>query len=168
MARKIEESNSVNLIDWDEETASPSIPSFLRDSSDTSSDDQPKKQKSVLVTGATGFLSKYLLPQLDADPNIGTIHVVAVRDEPFEEAPRKTATPKVITHTGDLSSPLLGLIDDEFLTLFSEVDVILHMGAVSSFWDNYNVPRPVNVRPTKVLVKLAPLPAKSPSITSPQ
>ncbi|KAL8790212.1 MAG: hypothetical protein Q9213_000743 [Squamulea squamosa] len=155
MARKIEESNRVDLVDWDEETAPPSIPSFLRESSDTASDDQPKKQKSVLVTGATGFLSKYLLPQLDADPEVGTIHAVAVRDKPSEEGPRKFASPKVKSHIGDLTSPLLGLTEEEFLTLSTEVDVVLHMGAVRSFWDNYNVLRPVNVHPTKELVKLA-------------
>lgn len=33
--------------------------------------------------------------------------------------------------------------------------MILHMGAVRSFWDNYHVLRPSNVHPTKELVKLA-------------
>ncbi|KAL8913542.1 MAG: hypothetical protein Q9171_001624 [Xanthocarpia ochracea] len=152
MARKIEESSGVDLIDWDEETAPPSIPTFLRDSADTGAD-QPKT-KTVLVTGGTGFLSKYLLPQLDASLDVGTIHVVAVRDK-LPKAPRKFASPKVISHGGDLSSPLLGLSEEQFRTLSSEVDIILHMGAVRSFWDNYNVLRPVNVDPTKELVKLA-------------
>ena len=152
MARKIEESSGVDLIDWDEETAPPSIPTFLRDSADTGADHP--KTKTVLVTGGTGFLSKYLLPQLDASLDVGTIHVVAVRDK-LPEAPRKFASPKVIAHGGDLSSPLLGLSEEQFRTLSSEVDIILHMGAVRSFWDNYNVLRPVNVDPTKELVKLA-------------
>lgn len=152
MARKIEESSSVDLIDWDEETTPPSIPSFLRDSSDTG--DDKSKTKSVLVTGGTGFLSKYLLPQLDASPNVDTIHVVAVRDKPAD-GPRKFDSPKVVAHSGDLTSPLLGLSEEEFLAMSSEVDIILHMGAVRSFWDNYNVLRPVNVHPTKELIKLA-------------
>ncbi|KAL8654407.1 MAG: hypothetical protein Q9226_003450 [Calogaya cf. arnoldii] len=152
MARKIEESSSVDLIDWDEETAPPAIPSFLRDSSDTGA--EQSKAKTVLVTGGTGFLSKYLLPQLDASPDVDTIHVVAIREKP-SSAPRKFNSTKIIAHTGDLTSPLLGLSEEEFLTMSSKVDIILHMGAVRSFWDNYNVLRPINVHPTKELIKLA-------------
>ncbi|KAL8725084.1 MAG: hypothetical protein Q9166_007578 [cf. Caloplaca sp. 2 TL-2023] len=128
MARKIEESSSVDLIDWDEETAPPSIPSILSDGPEFHADQS--KTKTVLVTGGTGFLAN--------------------------EGPRELLTSsKIVSHGGDLSTPLLGLSEDQFRALSSQVDVILHMGAVRSFWDNYNVLRPSNVHPTKELVKLA-------------
>jgi hybrid polyketide synthase / nonribosomal peptide synthetase ACE1 len=153
MARKIEESSSVELIDWEEETAPPAIPSFLRNGPEIRADQQ--KTKTVLVTGGTGFLAKYLLPQLAASPDVGTIHCIAVRDRP-SEGPRKLfASSKIVSHSGDLSAPLLGLSEDEFRALSSQVDVIIHMGAARSFWDNYHVLRPSNVHPTKELVKLA-------------
>ncbi|PGH21386.1 hypothetical protein AJ80_03303 [Polytolypa hystricis UAMH7299] len=153
MARKIEKSTSVDLIDWDQETAPPSIPSFLKGISETHTDQQ--KAKTVLVTGATGFIAKHILPQLDANPDVGTIHCVAVRDKPAEGPRKLISSAKIVSHSGDLSAPLLGLSEDEFRTLATEVDVILHMGAVRSFWDNYHALRPSNVQPTKELVKLA-------------
>lgn len=158
MARRIEESTSIGAIDWEQETAPPSLPNFLETNLTTA---RPlaggqEKPRTVLLTGATGFLAKHLLPRLAASPGVGTIHCVAVRDRPGE-GPRAPAhpSPKIVTHSGDLSKPLLGLSEGEFLALAGEVDVILHMGAVRSFWDNYHVLRPGNVHPTRELVRLA-------------
>ncbi len=149
MARRIEESASVDLIDWELETRPPVIPSFLQDVPAKSE----TKAKTILATGGTGFLAKYFLPQLAARSDIDRIHCVAVRDKPREET--LFSSPKIVYHVGDLSLPLLGLGEDEFRELASQVDVILHMGAVRSFWDNYHLLRPSNVHPTKELVKLA-------------
>ena len=149
MARKIEESASVDLINWELETCPPVIPSFLRDIPAKSE----TKAKTILITGGTGFLAKYFLRQLAARSDIDTIHCVAVRDKPRKE--NLFSSPKIVYHVGDLSLPLLGLGVDEFRELASQVDVILHMGAVRSFWDNYHVLRPSNVHPTKELLMLA-------------
>lgn len=62
---------------------------------------------------------------------------------------------KIVCHAGDLSVPLLGLSEVEFHTLSAKADVILHMGAARSFWDNYNILRPSNFHSTKELIKLA-------------
>ncbi|OQE41240.1 hypothetical protein PENCOP_c005G01989 [Penicillium coprophilum] len=149
MARKIEESPTVDPINWEQETTPPAVPTFLRDLAPKTT----ATAKTVLVTGATGFLGQAMLPQLAARPDVAAIHCVAVRDKP-RVRPLFSA-PNVAYHPGDLSLPFLGLGVDEFRELASQVDVILHMGAVRSFWDNYNVLRPSNVHPTKELAKLA-------------
>jgi hybrid polyketide synthase/nonribosomal peptide synthetase ACE1 len=149
MARMMEESASTAVINWEQETSPPAIPSFLAN--------VPAKiettTKTILVTGGTGFLARYLLPQLAARSDVGTIHCIAVRDKQREVAP--FSSPKVVYHAGDMSMPLLGLSESEFCDMASQVDAILHMGAVRSFWDNYQVLRPNNVQSTKELVKLA-------------
>lgn len=149
MARNIDESSGVKQIDWDKETTPPSNPTFLQS--------LPAKVKTpaltVMVTGATGFIGKYILPQLASREDVQMIHCVAVRDKPRQRD--LFTAPNVTYHVGDLSSPMLGLSVDEFRRLSSEVDVVLHMGAVRSFWDNYHVLRPSNVESMKEIVKLA-------------
>ncbi|KAJ5740973.1 hypothetical protein N7493_000845 [Penicillium malachiteum] len=159
MAKEIESSPSVEFIDWDLETSPPSIPEFLASASDTLSDVSAKENgsKSLLVTGATGYIARHLLQSLSANPTIQTIHCVAVRDKASDKYRKLISTDKIKTYTGDLSEPLLGLTEDDFRRLSSDVDVILHLGAARSFWDNYNILRPSNVRPTRELVKLAAL-----------
>ncbi|KAK8016704.1 hybrid NRPS/PKS enzyme [Apiospora rasikravindrae] len=123
----------------------------IEESSKSISGAPKSASKTVLVLGATGLLSKTLLPQLLANPAIAKIHAVAVRD--VSKLPADS--PKLVVHTGDLVSPRLGLSQETFKVLASEVDVILHLGAVRSFWDNYHTLRPINVNPTKEVVKLA-------------
>lgn len=152
MAHKIDESASVAPLNWDSETMPPIIPSFLDEVPKNRVAAQEKKTgKTVVLTGATGFLAKHVLPQLAARSDVETIHCITVRDP----ARFNFASPKIRCHAGDLSAPLLGLSTEEFVDLASQVDVILHIGAARSFWDNYNVLRPSNVHPTKELVKLA-------------
>ncbi|KAJ5103135.1 Acyl transferase/acyl hydrolase/lysophospholipase [Penicillium argentinense] len=149
MARSIEESATVDSIDWDQETAPPSIPSFISNLQSKST----TAAKTFLVTGATGFLGQSVIRQLAARSDVAEIHCVAVRDKP--RARPLFSAPNVVFHPGDLSLPLLGLGVDEFRELANQADVILHLGAVRSFWDNYNVLRPSNVHPIKELVKMA-------------
>ena len=148
MAQEIEESSSVNPIDWEQETCPPAIPGFLHKVT------KPESHvKTVLLTGATGSLAKYLLPELAARSDIGIIHCVAVRDKVREKT--LFSSPKLTYHVGDLSSPLLGLSAEKFIELASSVDLILHLGAARAFWDSYNVLRPSNVYPIGEVAKLA-------------
>ncbi|SPO05365.1 related to polyketide synthase [Cephalotrichum gorgonifer] len=155
MSHKIDESVRVDHIDWDHETKPPSLPDFLLTNSPKGF--ERKEKKTVLLTGSTGFLAKYILSQLLANPAVDAIHHVAVRDPSKlrQTASTTSSAPKVVTHTGDLTAPLLGLSEAEFSHLASTVDVILHLGAARSFWDNYRVLRPVNVLATAELVKIA-------------
>ena len=151
MARKIEESAALTAINWDAETALSAMPNFL----DTLPPKAETGKKTVLVTGATGFLGRHIVPQLAERADIDKIHCIAVRDKPRDDNSRLLDHPKIAYHVGDLGLPYLGLSVNEFRTLAGEADVILHMGAVRSFWDNYHVLRPSNVAPVKELVKLA-------------
>ena len=152
MAEQIEECTSIDLISWEKEIA-------LHDEAFWKPVDRgPLKttEKVLLITGAGGFLGKHILTQLVASPDISKIHCIGLRDKPAG-TPRKLAvsSPKIITHTGDLSEPWLGLTESDFWALAGEVDSILHMGAVRSFGDNYHLLRPSNVIPTKQLIKMA-------------
>ena len=152
MAQQIEESTSVELINWEEEITLPDV------GSSGPYDRQPSKRtgKVVLITGAGGFLGKHILAQLVASPDISKIHCLAIRDKPAgTRRELAISSPKIITHKGDLSEPWLGLSEFDFRALSSEVDSILHMGAIRSFWDNYHLLRPNNVTPTKQLIKMA-------------
>ena len=157
MARKIDESISIDIIDWDKETALPDlhIPGTPADLAHT----RPVRTevKTVLLTGATGYLAKYLLTQLVASPKIDKIIAVAVRDAIDSPVPRQLpiASPKIDIIAGDLAQPRLGLAESAFAALAAEVDLVLHMGASHSFWDSYHTLRPVNVTATKELVRLA-------------
>lgn len=156
MARKIEESSQVHAIDWEEETAPPRIPALLQDvPTPRRADEQAGKPKAVLVTGATGYLARFLLPHLAASPEVGTIHCVAVRERPAGSPRQVPRSPKITSHGGDLSLPRLGLSAEVFRALSSDVDAILHLGGVRSFWDNYHVLRASNVHSTRELIKLA-------------
>lgn len=150
MARKIEESPSVGHINWGSETAPPSLPNFLTGLEAR----EEMGTRTVLITGATGNLAKHLFPLLSADPQVGKIHCVAVRDKAREVIPFADDI-KVVSHAGDLSLPLLGLSEGEFRDLAGQVDVVLHLGAVRAFWDTYHMLRPTNVDPIKELIKLA-------------
>ncbi|KAI0439973.1 lovastatin nonaketide synthase [Xylaria telfairii] len=153
MARKIEESVSVDLIDWEKETAVPSIPGILENINKDYANQEARQ--TVLITGGTSYLAKYILPMLDANPDIAAIHCVAVRETPSDKPRKIFASSKIVSHSGDLSTPLLGLSKDVFYALSSQVNIILHIGATRSFWDNYHALRSSNVDATKELAKLA-------------
>ncbi|KAJ9482269.1 hypothetical protein VN97_g11168 [Penicillium thymicola] len=151
MAREIESCPNVECIDWNLETAPPSIPEFLAGATCALSalSDKEKGTNSVPITVATSYIGRHLLPLLSAHPSVHMIHCVAVRDKSSDQLNRLISSDKIKSHGGNLSEPLLGLTEDEFRRLSSDVDVIIHLGAVRSFWDNYNI------HSTTELVKLA-------------
>ncbi|KAL9115269.1 MAG: hypothetical protein Q9227_001063 [Pyrenula ochraceoflavens] len=154
MSQRIDESSVVELIDWNRETRLPDL--------DVSGFDASKMvrpvrsdQKTVLLTGATGFLAKYLLPHFVNNPSVSKVYCVAVRNHTTSKRAVGVTDPKIISYEGDLSSPRFGLSESTFATLSGEVDVVLHMGAARSFWDSYHTLQPTNVNATKELVRLA-------------
>lgn len=111
---------------------------------------EPERLK-VLLTGATGYLGRRILAQLVADERVVEVHCLAVRQTPVELADN----PKVVVHTGDLTSPRLGLSDTTFATLAATADAVVHSAANRSFWDHYEHLRATNVASTRELVRLA-------------
>ena len=112
--------------------------------------------KTILLTGATGFLGRAILQELLQDDTVTAIHCIAVRKP--EKLPNST---KIHTYEGDLTEPLLGLTEIEVKNLTAHVDVIIHLAASRSFWDFYQLLKNVNVNPTKSLVNMS-LPRKIP------
>lgn len=154
MAKLIEDSTTIDSIDWEKELVLSDTLSVV----ETVSRKNPLKKtgRVILVTGAGGFLGKHILAKLVQEGSVSKIHCIALRDKPT--GTRRTlavSSPKIITHAGDLSEPRMGLSEADFLALASDVDVILHMGAVRSFWDNYHSLRLSNVTPTKALIQMA-------------
>lgn len=159
MAQLIEESSDTGIkadINWAVETTPPVVPDFLYGAHGKhreAEDENKGAKKSYLVTGGTSFTAKFLLEKLVARSDTRTVYCVALRDKPRDNAP--FTSPKVVYHPGNLSAPLLGLTPDAFGALASEVDVIVHLGAVRGYFDNYHLLRSSNVHPTRELVKLA-------------
>ncbi|KAL9093353.1 MAG: hypothetical protein Q9165_004094 [Trypethelium subeluteriae] len=152
MAQKIEAGLTVETIDWEKEIQLPVLTSLpVKNVKPIAT-----SKKVVLLTGAAGFLSKWILPQLVNDKQVTKIHCIGIRPKGAEN-PRKLpiTSPKIVVHPGDLSEPWLGLSETLFWELAGEVDAILHAGASRSFWDNYHALRASNVTPTKLLVKMA-------------
>ncbi|KAJ4419199.1 putative Hybrid PKS-NRPS biosynthetic cluster [Gnomoniopsis sp. IMI 355080] len=159
MAQLIEESSNTGHkaeIDWALETTPPVVPDFLYGAHGNVNDHEAEKndaRKTYLVTGGTSFTAKYLLEKLAARSDTQVIHCVALREKSRDSTP--FTSPKVVYHLGNLSAPLLGLTPNAFGNLAAQVDVILHLGAVRGYFDNYHLLRSSNVYPTRELVKLA-------------
>ncbi|KAJ5260987.1 hypothetical protein N7478_011582 [Penicillium angulare] len=153
MSQKIEKSLTVDLIDWEKETA---LESNLNMTELTSRQPLRTTDKVVLITGAGGFLGKDILAELIAREDVSKIHCIGLRDKPGN-TPRRLAvtSPKIVTHGGDLTEEWFGLGKETFTSLAGDVDVILHMAAARSFWDNYSLLRSNNVTTTKLLVQMA-------------
>ena len=147
MAQRIETATRANPLDWEKEASVDNL--ALASASPKFRD--PDNGLVVLMTGATGALGSRLLKHLLKDNRFSHIHCIAVRQ------PTKTRhdSEKLSYYGGDLGAQHLGLPVDKFEELAADVDVILHLGANRSFWDNYRVMRGSNVDSTKALVALA-------------
>lgn len=116
--------------------------------------------KTVVLTGATGFLGKEILRGLLKDEKVSSIHCLAVRRR-IPGLPELFSHPKVHLHYGDLGAPQLGLSESETGSIFSCADIVIHNGADVSFMKTYQTLKLINVASTKELVKLA-LPRRIP------
>ncbi len=120
----------------------------------------------IFLTGASGFLGAFLLHEL-LQQTQATIYCL-VRSSTLEDAKHKLRRNlkryllgdekidrRVVPVLGDLSQPLLGLSEQQFRELASEIDLIYHNGAFVNLIYPYSALRAANVLGTKEILKLA-------------
>ncbi|NET57509.1 MAG: amino acid adenylation domain-containing protein [Symploca sp. SIO2E6] len=124
------------------------------------------KPQHIFLTGATGFLGAFLLHEL-LQQTQATIHCL-VRCPNLEAGQQKLRSnlkryllpddkKRIVPVQGDLTKPLLGLSEQQFHQLATEIDIIYHNGAFVNLIYPYTALRTANVLGTKEILKLASL-----------
>ncbi|MBA3297789.1 MAG: SDR family oxidoreductase, partial [Acidobacteria bacterium] len=107
--------------------------------------------RTILLTGATGFLGAALLEEL-----LNTSHATIVcLVRPTSQPVTRHDTDRVRILTGDLSRPRFGLSDASYEELAREVDAVCHAAAAVNWVFSYAGLRPANVLGTLELLRLA-------------
>lgn len=110
--------------------------------------------RTVVLTGATGFLGRHILARLLKNEEIHKVYCVAVR-KPISELPGMFNDSRVEIFRGDLGLEDLGLSAADTDRIFTTADAIIHNGADVSFMKTYQSIRRTNVEATKQLVRLS-------------
>ena len=114
----------------------------------------PRRGLTIVLTGATGFLGRAILQELEKIKGILHIHCIAVRQNFSNIALITGPTSSKVTYfAGDLSLPQLGLAEEEARLLFEDADAIIHNGADVSFMKTFQSLRAPNLQSTKELVQ---------------
>src|SRR5271154_1140250 len=124
----------------------------------------------VLLTGGTGFIGPFLMKSLLEQTRAKIYVLVRSSDEkqgkqrlrdamesigPCEVGLMEIFETRVIPVCGDLGQPKLGLTQDEWDFLASEIDTVFHNGATVNYLFNYDLMRDANVLGTNEVVRLA-------------
>ncbi|CAG9854302.1 unnamed protein product [Phyllotreta striolata] len=130
------------------------------------------KNKSVLVTGVTGFLGKLVLEKVLRKLPVKTVYVL-VRSKDGQTAEERCSVifdslafgpmkridqeffKKVVLIEGDLGKPDLGLSQADRKLIQNEIEVVFHCAAATKLNESLLNATNVNVRGTKLLVELA-------------
>ncbi len=122
--------------------------------------------RSVLLTGATGFLGAYVLRDLldltateavclvRADDDVQGLRRIRANLERYGLW-REGDAARIVPLLGDLSAPALGLSDDAFAALAHRVDAIVHNGGQVNFIAPYAHLEAANVGGTREVLRLA-------------
>ena len=124
----------------------------------------------VLLTGGTGFIGPFLMKSLLEQTRAKIYVLVRSSDEkqgrqrlraamesmgPCGAGLMEMFEARVIPVCGDLGQPKLGLMQDLWDLLASEVDTVFHNGATVNYLLNYDRMRDANVLGTNEVVRLA-------------
>ncbi|KAF9432724.1 hypothetical protein BGZ76_010401 [Entomortierella beljakovae] len=119
----------------------------------------------VLLTGATGFVGRYLLAELLHQTNAHIICLVRTKDKQNAKRQLLSTLQEIGQHhvdqsrfstlDGDLNQPQLGLTDVQHVHLAEKLDVIIHNGAMVNHFFSYQELRQANVLATRTLIQLA-------------
>jgi thioester reductase-like protein len=124
----------------------------------------------VLLTGGTGFIGPFLMKSL-LEQTLAKIYVLVRSSDEVQGKQRLRAAmesmgpcgvdlmemfeARVIPVCGDLGQPKLGLTQDVWDFLASEIDTVFHNGASVNYLFNYDLMRDANVLGTNEVVRLA-------------
>ncbi len=124
----------------------------------------------VLLTGGTGFIGPFLMKSLLEQTRAKIYVLVRSSDEkqgrqrlraamesmgPCGTGLMEMFEDRVIPVCGDLGQPKLGLMQDMWDFLASEIDTVFHNGATVNYLFNYDLMREANVLGTNEVVRLA-------------
>jgi thioester reductase-like protein len=126
--------------------------------------------KHVLLTGGTGFIGPFLIKSL-LEQTRAKIYVL-VRSSNEEQGKKRLRVAmesmgpcgaglmemfeaRVTPVTGDLGQPTLGLAQEMWDFLASEIDTVFHNGATVNYLFNYDLMRDANVLGTNEVVRLS-------------
>ncbi|NIF50917.1 thioester reductase domain-containing protein [Burkholderia sp. Ax-1724] len=129
---------------------------------------RPCPYQQVLLTGATGFLGVHLLEELLQDTQADVHCVVRAADAASGHRRivdalkghgiwNESWTSRIVAVPGDLALPRLGMSDQVFSNLASDIDAIYHNGALVNFVYPYSSLKQVNVMATQDVLRLASL-----------
>lgn len=125
-----------------------------------------RSPKSILVTGASGFLGAYLVHEI-AQHSKTKIYCVVRAGSPAAAMERvrrnlmrrglwwEGLDQRIEALPGDLGKPMLGLGAEQAERLSSEIEVIVHNGALVDFVRPYAMLRPANIDGTVEILRFA-------------
>lgn len=126
--------------------------------------------RQILLTGGTGFIGPFLMTSLLEQTN-AKIHVLVRASDETQGKQRLRAAMHSMGHVppelmdmfearivpvcGDLGQPGLGLMQETWDTLTTEIDTVFHNGATVNYLFNYDMMREANVLGTNEILRLA-------------
>lgn len=126
--------------------------------------------RQILLTGGTGFIGPFLMKSL-LEQTEATIHVLVRSSDEVQGKQRLRAAmhsmgavsedlmemfeARVVPVCGDLGQPSLGLMQETWDLLTTEIDTIFHNGATVNYLFNYDMMRDANVLGTNEILRLA-------------
>jgi amino acid adenylation domain-containing protein/thioester reductase-like protein len=122
--------------------------------------------RSILVTGCTGFVGRFLLARLLQDTE-GTVFCLVRARSTSQALSRLRNTllewdlwtegfdRRVVAVPGDLSLPRLGIDESDYDVLSREVDTIYHCATSMNHLESYLMAKPTNVGGAREVLKLA-------------